>query len=269
MATVTVLIPFYNRKNLIKDAVESVFKQTYKSWKLILVDDGSIDNGTSKIKYYLNNPKVKLIKNKKNIGKPKSLNKALRMVDTPYVLELDSDDLLLPFSLEILVNEAEQQSKDVGVVSGNMIYTRITPKKQVKYKRIIKGRQYNDIYEFLLANRVLWPRFYRTSALKDIGGWPTDDPYGGNHGVDDLRVLLRLMEKYKFKWIDKELINIRMHKTNISYKRKRMAEVKEWVIKDSLKRLGDKYEPVFVTDKEGWKFVTELKPKNQNKGISS
>lgn len=259
---VTVLIPFYNRKNFVRDAVESVIQQTYKGWRILLIDDGSTDNGVETIKDYLSNKKVRVIHNKHNIGKVASLNKALQYVETPFICELDSDDILFPNTLETLVNLAKDYSEEYAVFSGNMVSTRINRNtKKVINCFIVKGKQHNDKYDFLLTNKVVWPRFYRTKALLSIGGWPDDDPYGGRHGIDDLRVLLRLIEKYKFKYIDKELITIRLHGDNISDDRKVIAEVKEWAVRDALKRWGDHYTPVFQDIEGGWRRVTKLIPK--------
>ena len=50
---VTVLIPFYNPGRYLVEAIESVFSQTYKKWKLILINDASTDNSLSLIEKYL------------------------------------------------------------------------------------------------------------------------------------------------------------------------------------------------------------------------
>jgi glycosyltransferase involved in cell wall biosynthesis len=57
---VTVLIPFYNPGRYLVDAIESVFSQTYKNWKLILINDASTDDSLSLIKKYLSDDRVKI-----------------------------------------------------------------------------------------------------------------------------------------------------------------------------------------------------------------
>ncbi|WP_042341586.1 glycosyltransferase family 2 protein [Bacillus timonensis] len=257
---VTVLIPFYNRKKFIRDAVESVLWQTYRNWKLILIDDGSTDNGSKEVEEYLSDSRISLIKNEENIGKVRSLNKALLLVDTPFILELDSDDLLFKYTIKDLVNEAMNQPEDVAIISGNMVRVIIGPDKEIVSKNRVKGRQFNDKYEYLLSNRVVWPRFYRTSALKEIGGWQTDDPLNGLHGLDDLRILIKFVEKYKFKWINREFIMLRIHDENISENKDVINKMREWVVRDTLKRWGDLYEPIFI-EEDGWKYVNRLVPK--------
>ncbi|HDX9579582.1 TPA: glycosyltransferase family 2 protein [Bacillus pseudomycoides] len=254
---VTVLIPSYNPGNYLRQAVDSVFKQSYKNWKLIIVDDASTDNSLSTIKNCLKDSRVRLIRNPINVGQSKTQNVGLQYVDTPFILMLDSDDWLFPHTLQILVNESKQMSDDVALICG---------KKRVIYEdtdgKIINesiweyGRDFDDKYEFILANYVPYPRFYRTAALKYVGGWPTDDPYEGRY-LEDQRMDHRLIEHFKIHWINYLLYNYRRHSNNMSSKLSLMNEMKEWLVLDSLKRWGDYYQPVFEYE-DGWLYVKEL-----------
>ncbi|MDQ0482692.1 glycosyltransferase family 2 protein [Guptibacillus hwajinpoensis] len=258
-AQVTVYIPFYNRKQYLLETIDTVYNQSYQNWRMILIDDCSTDGAIDVISHYLKDERIQLISNQTNLGKSKSLNKALNMTNTPFAIELDSDDWFFPWTLEFLVNEAKKHSEDIAVFSGNIMI--VEGERHRQKKQVVTGRLYKDKYDFLLGNRVVWPRFYRTSALKKVGGWPTDDHYKGNHGVDDLRVLLKLIEHFSFHWSNKLLYKVRLHDFNISNERNVCAEVKEWAVRDALKRWGDLYEPTFIIDSEGWCHVDKLIPK--------
>ena len=66
---VSVIIPTWNRSNLIPTAINSVLNQTYKDWELIIVDDGSTDNTEEVIKkFQTNDTRIKFIKHKENSG---------------------------------------------------------------------------------------------------------------------------------------------------------------------------------------------------------
>lgn len=256
----TILVPFYNRQDYLRETLETVFAQTYKDWKLILIDDGSTDRSIETINDLLSDPRIQIIKNHKNLGKSKSLNRALSLVDTPYILELDSDDWLFPNTLQTLIEEFENQPNDVAIVSGNL--QMVVEDRQGRVKRVIerKGKAFSNKIEFLFANQVVWPRFCRTTVLKEIGGWPVDDPYEGRHGIDDLRLLLRLIDRYRFHWIDQCLYKCREHENNLSnIQRNRTAEVREWAIRDALQRWGYKLDPVFHYDEEGWNYLVDLR----------
>ena len=265
---VTVLIPFYNPGRYLVDAIESVFSQTYKNWKLILINDASTDDSLSLIKKYLSDDRVKIVHHKRNLGQSSSLNTGLNLVDTPFLIQLDADDWFYKDTLKVLVKEAKKLPEEVGLISGNINFVfEDNTGKQFKQK-IKKGRVFDDKYEFLLANRSVWPRFYRTSALKEVGGWPIDDLYNGRY-VEDLRVLFYLIERYRFHWIDKPMLNHRRHENNQTNNMALLGEVVEWAIKDTLQRWGNEFEPIITTDEEGWTIVTGLKTKTMPKNILS
>ena len=265
---VTVLIPFYNPGRYLVDAIESVFSQTYKNWKLILINDASTDDSLSLIKKYLSDDRVKIVHHKRNLGQSSSLNTGLNLVDTPFLIQLDADDWFYKDTLKVLVEEAKKLPEEVGLISGNINFVfEDSTGNQIKQK-IKKGRVFDDKYEFLLANRSVWPRFYRTSALKEVGGWPIDGPYNGRY-VEDLRVLLYLIERYRFHWIDKPMLNHRRHENNQTNNMELLGEVVEWAIKDTLQRWGNEFEPIITTDEEGWTIVTGLKTKTTPKNILS
>lgn len=257
---VTVLIPFYNPGSYIQQAIDSVFYQTHSEWDLILINDASTDNSIEIIQPYLEDSRVKLVTNFENLGQAKSMNIGLWMTETPYLIQLDADDWFQPETLETFLGEMEQQQDHVALVSGNINFVFENRRgKHFRYKEI-KGKGFKDKYEFLLANRSVWPRFYRTSALKRIGGWPTDDPYGGRY-AEDLRVLTYLIENHHFYWIDRTLLNHRRHAQNQTNDMQIYGEIVEWIIRDALKRWGAKYDPLLTTNEDGWTLITGLKAK--------
>ncbi|MCK2018299.1 glycosyltransferase family 2 protein [Peribacillus frigoritolerans] len=284
---VTVVIPFYNPGAYILEALDSVYAQTYKDWKIILIDDGSTDDTVAKIKDYLEDPRIKLVRHSQNMGQSKSMNSGLNLVETPFLIQLDADDWFYPYTLEVLLKETKKVTNpdEIAVFSGNinLVYktsvdseaTRNSKKfkfnpttKKLEWlkprvkSRVIKGRSFQERYEFLLANSSVWPRFYRTTALQLIGGWPVDDPYEGRY-AEDIRVLSRLIEHYRFHCVDKALLNHRRHNKNQTNNIQVYRDIMEWIVWDSLKRWGDEYEPIFTT-KAGWTSLTGLRPKSKD-----
>ncbi len=255
---VTVLMPCYNAGDYLIEALESVYTQTYKRWKIILIDDASTDNSLYKARKYVKNPRVTIIRNPENLGQSKSQNIGLAHVDTSYVIQLDSDDWFYPETLEVLVREAENQPQNVGIFCGNFLYYYRTKKG---WQGIIeKGYSYKNKYEFLLADCTLRPRFYRTDALKEVGGWPTDDQYEGRY-VEDRRILLRMIENYDLHWVDQLLYKYRRHSKNMTRQQEINDEMIRWIHSDALKRWGDEYEAVYHKSDDGWSELVKLVPK--------
>ncbi|KHD37459.1 glycosyl transferase family A [Clostridium acetobutylicum] len=264
---ITVFIPSFNPGRFLRTALKSVYWQTYRNWKLILVDDCSTDNSLDMAKDLLEDTRITVIKNTRNLGQSEAQNKALEFITTPYCVQLDSDDWFFPNALEKLLKTFRKQPEEVAVVSGNVL---ITSNEITWFKlnngflepNIRKGRFFKDKYDFLLSNLTLWPRCYRTSALKKIGGWPTDDPYGGRH-MEDRRVLLRLIEKNRFYWIDNVLYVYRRHDYNNTNKLDVYNSMIEWETRRVLKRWGDKFKPIFKMDKSGWRYIDHFVQKRR------
>lgn len=248
---VTVLITLYNSEKYIWKALDSIYEQTYDSWKILLVDDASTDNSVKLIQPYLKDSRIKLVRHSYNQGQSKSLNTGLANIDTPYFIQLDADDWFYPNTLEVLMEESSNHPKDVALFSGNINIVTEDETGKISPLIIKKGAAYTDKYQFLLANSSAWPRCYRTSILKKIGGWPIGDPYEGRY-VEDIRILLRLIENYRFHWVDKELLYHRRHHTNMTNSNiKETAATFRWIIKNTLKRWGDKYKPNFRYHEDG------------------
>lgn len=245
---VTVVIASYNPGLYLNKALKSVFNQSYNKWKIILIDDSSTDDSLIENKELIQNPRVTLIRNNENIGKSKSLNKVLSLVDTPYLVELDSDDWFYKKTLKVLVSEAEKATDNIALFGGNLQMVFENKKGSFYYKKKLQGRLPVDGYDYLVYHKDMWPRFYRTSALKSVGGWPIDDPYEGRY-LDDFRIILRLIEKYQFKYINETLYGYRRHSNNITNNSTIISDAFKWIIQDTLKRWGNEYRPIFTNDK--------------------
>lgn len=97
---VSIIMPSWNTARFICESIQSVINQTYEQWELFIVDDYSTDNTDEIIKTFLDNKRIKYIKNEKNSGAALSRNKALREARGEWIAFLDSDDLWSPDKLE-------------------------------------------------------------------------------------------------------------------------------------------------------------------------
>lgn len=262
MDGVTVLIPFYNQENYLVEALNNVFNQIYQNWKVILIDDASTDNSLSLITDFLNDSRVLLLRNSRNMGVSYSLNKGLSYVNTPFVIQLDSDDFFYPHTLETLMNTARHQSEETAMICGNTTIVFETMQRNRWYTLVHKGKPVKDKYDFLCSNHNLWPRFFRTNALNQVGGWPTEDPSNGRL-LGDKAILLRIVEKYNIHWIDQMLYHVRRHNKNLLNENEKAiySNIFDWIIMDTLQRWGGEYHPIFSFDEGGWRIVERLKQK--------
>ena len=91
----------YSQKSsaYLKQAVESILYQTYKNFEFIILDDASTDNSWQYLKS-LKDKRIKLLKNKKNLGLAKSLNRTIGKASGDYIARMDADDISLPERFE-------------------------------------------------------------------------------------------------------------------------------------------------------------------------
>ncbi|MCP9769393.1 glycosyltransferase family 2 protein [Lacihabitans sp. LS3-19] len=91
---VTIGLPCYNVERYVDFAINSIFKQTYKNWELLIIDDNSTDNTFLKLRKYKDDVRVKLIKDGKNEGLPKRLNQLIELSKGKYFIRMDADDIM-------------------------------------------------------------------------------------------------------------------------------------------------------------------------------
>ncbi len=89
---VSIIMPVYNRVNVIKNAIDSILNQNYSNWELIIVDDGSTD-GTRELLETFKDNRIKVFFNEINMGVSPSRNLGLEKAKGDYIAYLDSDDL--------------------------------------------------------------------------------------------------------------------------------------------------------------------------------
>ncbi len=101
---VSIIIPAYNAGRFIAETIDSVLKQTYKDWELIIVNDGSTDN-TQKIveEYRSNNPTVHII-NQENKGVSNARNAGIKKASGEFIAFLDADDVWMEDNLKEKIN---------------------------------------------------------------------------------------------------------------------------------------------------------------------
>lgn len=107
---VTVLTTVYNGMPYLKEAIESTLKQTYSDFEYLIIDDASTDDSVECILSY-KDPRIRLVRNEKNLNTSDSFNKGLSLITTPYVVRLDQDDVSLPDRIKEQIEYLEKNPK--------------------------------------------------------------------------------------------------------------------------------------------------------------
>ena len=151
MPLVTIIIPYKNNLRYLFLALNSVFNQSYKNFKLIIIYDNIYKIDLEKIKTFLKKKKylkkhnIKIIVNKKNFGAGESRNIGIRKSNTKYIAFLDSDDVWSKNKLKIQIDYMEENNISFShtsyniISSNNKILSYQIAKNEIIFKDLIKS----------------------------------------------------------------------------------------------------------------------------------
>ncbi len=235
MPKISVIIPCYNQEKYIAEAIESVLAQTFESFEIIVVNDGSKDQSLEIIKSYTSKypNKISYI-DQKNQGVIASRNNAITQAKGEYIFPLDGDDKIASDCLEKLYN-AMMNNK------GDVIYC------DVEYFGNKTGRMENIAptkFNMCLCNRVCVSALYRKKDWKKYGGYD--------------QIMKRGLEDWEF-WLNFVEDNKRFYKVNEAlffYRiidKSRNNSISKSIGKELVKIIRQKHKKLF-----GWKFRLKL-----------
>ncbi|MCM8812085.1 MAG: glycosyltransferase [Candidatus Omnitrophica bacterium] len=213
--SVSIIIPAYNRASLLRDALESVRRQTFREpLEVIVVDDGSTDDTEAVILPYL--PWVTYIR-QKNQGVAAARNTGILKAVAPYIAFLDSDDIWLPHKLERQM-EFLRQKPETGLLYARMwSYDVETPDKKRLEPRMI-ARTFEDLLNgpncITTSTVIVRKGCFETAGLFD----PTLP------AVEDHELWLRIAKRFLIDFLDEPVAEYRRHKTSTTSEPVRLYE---------------------------------------------
>lgn len=208
--TVSIVIPTHNRAELLKRAINSVLRQTFEDFELIVVDDASSDN-TPEVVESINDGRIRYVRLKKNSGGPVARNTGIKKARGEFIALLDDDDEWLPNRLELQIEKFEGLEKDVGVVYGGFYYVS-QDTGAILGKRIPRYR--GNVYtHFLKENFVGSPTLLiRKECFKKAGLF---DPE--LKSSQDWDMWLRIAKYYKFEYVPAVVAKYYVHGHQITF----------------------------------------------------
>jgi teichuronic acid biosynthesis glycosyltransferase TuaG len=143
---VSIILPLYNSENYIENTIESICKQTYQNWELLITDDSSSDNSFLLVRNYSElEGRIRLFRMAENRGAGAARNYAIKRAKGRYIAFCDSDDLWKPEKLEtqvrfMLANDYSFTCSGYDVVdeSGNYLET-ICPPPQLTFNKLLRN----------------------------------------------------------------------------------------------------------------------------------
>jgi len=109
---ITVCMVCYREGEMLREAWESVLAQNFEHWEAVLVKDGNSDKATDAVFNSIEHPRLRKFTFDENMGAYPCRNKAIELAGTEFVIPLDTDDKLLPTSLEDLYSAVSEHDAD-------------------------------------------------------------------------------------------------------------------------------------------------------------
>lgn len=122
---ISVVIPLYNKAHTIVDTLNSVFSQTYQDFEIIIVDDGSTDNGVEVINEHFKDKRLRIIK-QLNGGVSIARNTGIKAAKGRWIAFLDADDEWMPEYLEITQRTSKAYPECDMLLTGRYVQNIIT-----------------------------------------------------------------------------------------------------------------------------------------------
>lgn len=213
---ISFVMPFYNNKRYLADAIESVLSTAYLNYELILVDDASTDGSKNiALRYLHGHPNISLVSHSVNQGPAKALKTALLKAKGKYIIFSAADDITYSERANKIVNCFEQDS-NVGIV---VSHANIIDENDVNTGEVFTVPKH---FEKSTAFSEQLKRNYCLGATLAIKNAPSIyNKNGFLELIDDYQISLEyLLEGYMIDIIREPLLSYRVHPESVSSKRK-------------------------------------------------
>ena len=214
---ISVLMSVYNDEKTLERSIESILKQTYKNFELLINDDSSTDDSFKIIKNFSNiDNRIKFFQNENNTGLTKSLNKLIRQSSGEFIARQDSDDTSHIERFQKQINVIESGKFDIVTTRANVI----GEKRKIPNISFYFPKRYIIKYKNPFIHGSL---LIKKNVLNDIGNYDERFYYSQDYKLmSDL-----IKQNKKIKTLRQPLYNLNL-KNNISSKN---AEEQEYFAK--------------------------------------
>lgn len=205
MPKVSIVLPSYNGEKYIRESIDSVIKQTFTDWELIIVDDCSTDSTLHIAKEYAGkDERIRVIHNEENQKLPESLNIGFRHAAGKYLTWTSDDNMYLSRALEVM-NQYLDVHQEVPMVCASMLFM----DENMQY---IKEFKSYDSVLMHVQDTVGACFMYRREVLDDVGEYSKE-----LFCAEDYEYWIRILKKYgSIGYIPNIFYLYRRHKNSLT-----------------------------------------------------
>ena len=216
---VSVIIPCYNAEKYVESAVRSIMNQTYKNLEILITDDCSTDKTLEILnRLAIEDSRIQIIKNDKNLKIVKSLNNMIKLAKGKYIARMDADDISMPERIEKQVDFLEANT-EIAFCGTNAVYI------DYKGRKIINSNlpcKHEDIVFYLkFYNCFSHPSIMISADILKDNLYSEDFPY-----CEDYELWCRLIfaRNLKGENLIQSIVKYRVYSEQISSTRSRIQK---------------------------------------------
>ena len=231
--TVSIVVPLFNGARFIETTLKSVLAQTFRRFEVIVVDDGSTDDGPTIVRAELSDPHLRLVESSHlGVATARNTGAARASGQSEYLVFLDADDVWQPDALAALVDALERRPDAAGAFvladyidgDGNVVREGDFPRHMRGREDLEQGRLVPcdaaadvNVEHLFLSNPVYPPSclLMRRAAYDRIGG------FDGRFLAEDWEFVVRLATQGPLVPVDRVMVGYRRHTANASGDRSR------------------------------------------------
>lgn len=223
---ISVIIPTFNRGDLLGNSIKSVLNQTYKNLEVIVVDDGSTDN-TKDVVDSFQDQRIKYIKLEENKGGSNARNFGIQNSNGKYISFQDSDDIFYPDKLETQFKNIIYKNSNLDFCKIKVIfndsYSKFYPNSRQE-NSISKGDIFNELISkgnFISTQAMLIKRNYMKKYLFD--------PLLPR--LQDFDLILRMIPKVKISYTKKVLVELHIQNDSVTKSQSKLRKAVNILLK--------------------------------------
>lgn len=204
---ISIIMPAYNDEITISESIESIINQSYENWELIIVDDGSTDNTKHIIEKYLEKDKRIRYIYQNNTGVSGARNKGIKNSLGNFIKLCDSDDILMPYGLDLLIRSIPFNNEKVAIFYDDIV-NYFKSSNTYEINEMSNPLEGNELYVQQIKGNIfpVGSVLIRKSVFNDIGYF--DETL---NGTDDYDMWNRIIPKYQVYKINLAPIYIQIY----------------------------------------------------------
>lgn len=200
-------MPVYNSAAFLREAIDSMLRQTFKDFELLVMDNASTDESGALVRAYAD-PRIRYVQNERNLGLPASLNRGLRLARGEFIARMDADDRSRPDRLALQVRYLDEHP-EVGICGGQILKHMNGRTYRVRYPRTHEEIRATALFFSPFAHpTVMWRR-----KLAQEHDWFYDETM---RGYEDHDLWSRMVEGTRSANLPDILLDYRCHAEQLS-----------------------------------------------------